>query len=107
MMRFFLDHDVPVEVARVLVQEGHGVVQLREVLRRTALDAAVLEYCNNAGLILVTCNRDDFLTLVKTRPNPGLVVLIRRRTRQMECGHLLALLRRAGECGLRGNINFA
>ena len=33
VVKFFLDHDVPVEVARVLPQEGHDVTELREVYR--------------------------------------------------------------------------
>jgi hypothetical protein len=41
------------------------------------------------------------------QPNPGLVVLIRRRSRQAECGNLLKLLREAGESGIAGKINFA
>jgi hypothetical protein len=42
-------------------------------------------------------------------PHPfhGLIILIRRRTRQEECAHLLALLRRAGETGVARNINLA
>ena len=35
-MRFFLDHDVPVEVARVLRHEGYEVTELREVLSSSA-----------------------------------------------------------------------
>lgn len=38
---------------------------------------------------------------------PGLIVLIRRRSRQAECARLLQLLRQAGETGLSNNINFA
>jgi hypothetical protein len=36
-----------------------------------------------------------------------LIILIRRSTRQAECAHLLALLRKAGESGIQGNINLA
>lgn len=55
----------------------------------------------------MTCNRDDFLALTSGQPGTGLIVLIRRRTRQAECAHLLALIEKAGEEGLRGNDNFA
>ncbi len=60
----------------------------------------------------MTCNRSHFLELAKLaiaggRPFAGLIILIRRRTRQAECAHLLSLLRRAGEAGLAGNINLA
>jgi hypothetical protein len=56
---------------------------------------------------MLTCNRDDFLPLAAKRSHPGLIILIRRRTRQSECAHLLRLIDRAGEAGLAGNINFA
>jgi len=106
-VRFFLDHDVPTEVARVLRREFHETTELRDVLPVTAGDLDVLRYANERGLFVVTCNRDDFLKLVTDHPNPGLIVLIRRRSRQAECGNLLTLLRDAGEQGIAGNINFA
>jgi hypothetical protein len=37
----------------------------------------------------------------------GLIVLIRRRSRIIECANLLRLLDFAGESGIIGNINFA
>ncbi len=106
-MRFFLDHDVPVDVARVLRREGHEVSELREVLPVTASDLDALRYASEHGLVVVTCNRDDFIGLAKDRLNTGLIVLVRRRSRQAECGKLLALPRQATESGITGNINFA
>lgn len=106
-MRLFLDHDVPTEVARVLRREGHEVTELRDVLPVTASDLDALSHANEQRLFVVTCNRDDFLTLVRDHLNPGLIVLIRRRSRQAECGKLLTLLREAGESRIAGNINFA
>ena len=106
-MRFFLDHDVPAEAARVLRREGHEVIELRDVLPVTASDLDAFYYASEHRLFVVTCNRDDFLVLAKDHPNPGLIVLIRRRSRQAECGNLLTLLREAGESGIAGNINFA
>lgn len=106
-MRFFLDHDVPADLARVLRSEGHEVVELREVLPMDSSDAEAFQYACVHGLFMITCNRDDFLTLAATTPHPGLIILIRRRSRQAECGNFLALLDRAGVAGLSGNINFA
>lgn len=106
-MRFFLDHDVPAEVGGVLRRERHGVISLREVLPITASDYEALGYASEHDLFLITCNRNDFLALACTQPNPGIIVLIRRRSRQAECGNLLALLDQAGEAGIAGNINFA
>ena len=58
-------------------------------------------------LLLITCNRDDFIPLARSRTHFGLIVLIRRRSRIVECANLLRLLNSAGESGLAGNINFA
>lgn len=74
----------------------------------TIPDAEVFAYAQTHGLITVTCNRGDFLALANEHPaHPGLVILIRRRTRQAECAKMLNLLKRAGETGLRRNVNFA
>ena len=111
-MRFLLDHDVPDEVARSLRYWGYEVKQLREVLPARTPDDAVFAHAQSEGSIIITCSRGHFLglarqTLAQGQALSGLVVLIRRRSRQAECGHLLALLRRGGEDGLKGNINIA
>ncbi len=106
-MRFFLDHDVPEEVAHLLRYEGHFVTVLRDALPLTTPDTEAFGYAVSNELLTITCNRNDFLELARSRGHPGLIIMIRRRTRQAECGRLLALLRRAGEAGLSGNINFA
>jgi uncharacterized protein (DUF433 family) len=59
----------------------------------------VFNYAREHGLILITCNRDDFLSLAAKRSSPGIVILVGRRSRHVECGHLLTLLKRAGESG--------
>jgi len=105
---FFLDQDIPEEIALLLRYWGHTVTVLRDVLPITTPDADAFAYARTHGLIMVTCNRDDFLALAaEHQEHPGLVILIRRRTRQAECGKMLTLLQRAGESGLRGNVNFA
>lgn len=107
-MTFFLDQDIPEEIALLLRHWGYTVTVLREVLPITASDVEVFAYARKHGMITVTCNRDDFLALAAEHPeHPGLVILVRRRTRQAECGKVLGLIRRAGEAGLRGNVNFA
>ena len=106
-MNFFLDHDVPERVGDVLRQEGHVIVRLRDALPINTTDAVVLKYAGEHELILVTCNRDDFIPLARSRTHFGLIVLIRRRSRIVECANLLRLLNSAGESGLAGNINFA
>ena len=106
-MRFLLDNDVPDVIARVLLEAGHEVLLLRDVLSKKSPDEAVLDYAATNGLILVTCNRDDFIALANTRAHSGLIVLVRRRSRLLECANLLRLIDSAGDSGLLGNINFA
>ncbi len=62
-MNFLLDHDVPVETARLLRREGHAVSRLIEVLPVTTLDPDVFAHARTHGLVMVTCNRKDFLPL--------------------------------------------
>ncbi|MDZ4796954.1 MAG: DUF5615 family PIN-like protein [Bryobacteraceae bacterium] len=70
-------------------------------------DETVLQFAHEGGYVLLTCNRDDFLRLAETTPHHGIVIVIRRRTRADERAALFRLLDRAGETGLRNNVNFA
>lgn len=106
-MRFLLDHDVPDDLSYLLEQLGHEVVFLRKALPVESSDESVLRYAHDAGYILLTCNRDDFLHLASTEAHQGIVIVIRRRTRGDERAALFRLLERAGETGLRNNVNFA
>jgi predicted nuclease of predicted toxin-antitoxin system len=104
---FFFDHDVADEVAQMLRYWKHEVILLRNVLPITATDSEVFAYACDHDVLMLTCNRDDFLELATARKHPGLVILIRRRTHQAEAAHLFKLIETAGKEGLRGNINFA
>jgi len=107
-VRFFLDHDVPADLAVLLRAQGHEVVRLSEVLATDAKDEMVWAHILTQGFILISCNRAHFLALEVAIPtHPGLIILNRRRTRQAEAAHLLQLLAKAGEQGLGNNINFA
>jgi len=111
-LKFLLDHDVPDEVAQLLNYWGHDLQKLRDALPITTSDEAVFAHARADGRVIVSCNRNHFLALAQLASEqhqgfPGLIILIRRRTRQAECAHLLVLLRRAAEAGLAGNINFA
>ena len=106
-MRFLLDEDVAVEVARCLQQAGHRVELVAEVLGTRTDDVDIWRHAARTDSIVITCNRQDFLELAGTEPATGLIILNRRRTRPAECRHLLQLLASAGEAGLEGNINFA
>ncbi len=111
-MKFFLDHDLPDEVVRLLRYWNHDIQLLREALPITASDEVAFRHAQKEERIIITCNRSHFLALARDAistkdPFAGLIVLIRRRTRQAECAHLLTLIRRAGEEGLKANINLA
>jgi len=106
-VKFLLDHDVPDDLSYLLEQLGHDVTLLRKALPGDSTDEAVLRFALEADCILLTCNRDDFLHLAATEPHNGVVIVIRRRTRGEERVALFRLLERAGETGLRNNVNFA
>ncbi len=111
-MKFLLGHDVPDEVEQLLRYWKRDVQRLREVLPITTEDRAIFEFAQKERRLIISCNRNHFLDLAKEAiakesAFAGLIMLIRRRTRQAECAHLLTLLRRAGEMGLTGNINLA
>ena len=106
-MTFLLDHDVPADVEYSLTALGHSVLKLREVLPRTAPDEEVLRLATQRDGVLITCNRDDFLSIAAQTEHAGIIILIRRRTRAQERAALVRLLDSAGESGLRRNINFA
>jgi len=80
-VNFLLDHDVPIELARLLKREGHSVHRLIDVLPVTALDPEVSAHAKRNGLVSVTCNRKDFVPLAEAEPQPGLIVRIRRKAR--------------------------
>jgi predicted nuclease of predicted toxin-antitoxin system len=106
-VKFLLDHDVPDDLSYLLEQLGHDVTFLRQALPRDSSDEAVFRFAHSTGCILLTCNRDDFLLLAATQPHHGIIIIIRRRTRAEERVALFRLLDRAGETGLRNNVNFA
>lgn len=106
-MTFFLDQDVPDDLAKWLRHCGHTVVCLRDVLPITTADPDVMSWAHSHGAILVICNRDDFLELRPEGKHPGIVILIRRRSRQAEIAGMQRLLASAGVEGLINNVNFA
>lgn len=106
-MRFLVDEDVAVEVARCLREAGHEASLVAEILGVRTDDVDIWHHAVRSEAIVLTCNRQDFLALAGVAPETGLIILHRRRTRQAECRHLLQLLANAGEAGLKRNINFA
>ena len=106
-MKFLFDHDVPDDLSYLLQELGHEVSLLRHLFPKEASDPAVFQFAYENDFLLVTCNRDDFVELGKEKPYHGIVIVIRRKTRAAERFALFRLLERAGETGLKNNINFA
>ena len=106
-MKFLFDHDVPDDLSYLLQQLGHEVSLLRQLLPKDASDPTVFEFAYANDFLLVTCNRDDFVELAKQKSYHGIIIVIRRKTRTAERSALFHLLERAGETGLKNNINFA
>jgi len=105
---FLFDHDVPDDMAFGLTALGHEVFKLRELIDpQKTTDEEVLRLAAENNYVLITCNRDDFLSAAAKISHAGLIILIRRRARVRERVALLRLLDRAGEEGIRKNINFA
>ncbi|HVS21882.1 MAG TPA: DUF5615 family PIN-like protein [Pyrinomonadaceae bacterium] len=86
---------------------GTRFVKLRELIRPEIADEDVLRLAAEHDCVLITCNRDDFLEAAQRIPHVGLIVLIRRRSRAHERAALVGLLDKAGDAGIRNNINFA
>ena len=106
-MKFLLDHDVPDDMTYGLTALGHEVFKLRELVHPQTPDGEVLLFAAKNSYVLITCNRDDFLAAAQKISHAGLIILIRRSARVRERVALLRLLDRAGEQGIRENINFA
>jgi predicted nuclease of predicted toxin-antitoxin system len=106
-VRFLFDHDVPDDMAYSLEALGHEVVKLREIAPATLPDESVLRLAADRDMVLLTCNRDDFLLAASQIGHSGIIMLIRRRSRALERASLLRLLDKAGERGIRNGINFA
>lgn len=66
-----------------------------------------LHHAYARGAIFITCNRDDYLALRPEGEHPGIIILIRRRSRTAEIAGMQALLAGAGEQGVANNVNFA
>ena len=106
-MKFLLDHDVPDDVVESLLALGHDVHKLRDILPTTTADEQVLRLASQRNSVLITCNRDDFLSIARQIAHAGIIIPVRRKSRALERAALVQRLDSAGETGIRGNINFA
>ena len=61
-MNFLIDAQLPPALCRWLEARGHSAVHVMEALSVSAADAAIADYCEANGLVLITKD-EDFLTL--------------------------------------------
>jgi predicted nuclease of predicted toxin-antitoxin system len=106
-MKFLFDQDVPDDLRYPLHSLGHEVTLLRDVLPISCTDEEVLHFSTSNKLVLITCNRDDFLSLAHEYEHTGIIISVRRKTRIAERSALIRLIDQAGELGIINNINFA
>ena len=83
-MKFLLDHDVPAEIAHLLRYWEHNVTALRTVLPVTASDEEVFDHACSQGLILISCNRDHFLTLARRTPDHPALIMVKFQQRYVK-----------------------
>ena len=68
---FLFDHDVPDDTAYGLMALGHEVFKLRELIDQQTTDEEVLRFAAKNNYILITCNRDDFLSVARKISHAG------------------------------------
>ncbi len=90
-----------------VIAMDHEVIRLREILPTNTRDEDVFRDANDNDYMLVTCNRDDFLSLIGDTPFSGLIILVRRPRRALERAALVQLIERVGAAGLCGSLHFA
>jgi len=79
-MKFYLDEDISPRVSEILRKKGVDAVSAHEVDMLQASDAEQLSYAAAEGRVMVTRNRDDFITLTvqyfdDLKPHKGLIIV--------------------------------
>jgi len=64
VIRFFTDNNVPDSVGDALIEAGHQITRLREVMPTNTEDQVIEVACSRAGHVLVT-HDSDFRTTAK------------------------------------------
>lgn len=71
---FFTDNDVEDAVGQVLMESGHSVVRLRDVMLATSPDPVVDANCRENGLVLITHNYKHFRQIARELEMDGRAV---------------------------------
>ena len=91
-MRFKIDENLPVEVARLLREAGHEAATVRDQAMTGATDARLVSICREEDRLLMTLDT-DFADIRAYPPGmaPGLVVL---RLKRQDKPYVLDVVRR-------------
>ena len=79
-MKLYLDEDISPKVSVILPKRGMDAIRAHETEMLEASDAEQLSFAAAGGRIMVTRNRDDFITLTvqffeALKPHNGLVIV--------------------------------
>ena len=79
-MKLYLDEDISPKVSVILRKRGMDAISAHETEMLEASDAEQLSFAAAGGRIMVTRNRDDFITLTvqffeALKPHNGLVIV--------------------------------
>ena len=79
-MKFYLDEDISPKVSVILRKRGIDAVSAHEVGMLEASDENQLSFAVAEGRVMVTRNRDDFITLTvqyfeALKPHSGLIIV--------------------------------
>jgi predicted nuclease of predicted toxin-antitoxin system len=104
-MRFLVDEDLAIDVARIGRDFGLDILAVQEVDRRGWTDEQQLEQAAVDGRCIVTANRDDFADLTvqfffEGRPHTGVLVVpesLRRQGAAQMAQTLVAFDRERGD----------
>jgi predicted nuclease of predicted toxin-antitoxin system len=79
-VKLFLDEDISPKVSEILRKKGVDAVSAHEADMLQASDAEQLSFAAAEGRVMVTRNRDDFITLTiqffdDLKPHKGLIIV--------------------------------
>ena len=112
MLRTYLDEDVDVLLAKLLIARGFDCATASQLGHISWTDEAQLEYATNDNRILITHNRVDFENLAvawfgSNRAHAGIVLAIRRADTYDLARHVLPVLGMYDQGGWRDLVLYA
>lgn len=96
-IHFFTDNDVANQVGDTIVQLGHQLTRLRDVMLDDSPDEIVASACRDRRLVLVTHNVKDFRRIVREQTGEAKAVVGALHRIELKCEQATAHLRLAQE----------